>query len=160
MIRTALMIGFIGVTAAAAQDTYEVGQFDLTGDVPAGFNAGVASQHSDSITYDSLDGHAQLVVFGSLDLLGGIGPTREIARQGLIFDQSSITNKFADENFFIYSGVRNNGQIYFRYTRLGETCEGVRVMGSFVLSYDPAAAETYQPMTQPIIYALHIGACG
>ena len=161
MIRAALSFAAIWLAGAvSAEQFFEVDSFDVTGVLPDGFGTGAASMNFEGTVYDSLDGQAQLVVSGSLDMFDGVANSRELARQGLIFNRATITFKFSDAGAFAYSGLRETGEAYYLYSRFGQTCEGVPVIGTFVLAYAPDAEPIYGPMIEQLIAGLHIGACG
>ena len=73
---------------------------------------------------------------------------------------ATITDKSLEAEAVSYSGELDNGNAYYRYSRLGRTCEGNSVLGSFELSYPPSEAATYAPMVEILVQGFYIGACG
>lgn len=161
MIRAGLIAGLILASGSGHAETlFEIDRYDVTGVTSDLFGEPVVSTAGDGLTFMSTDAVATLSVFASLDVLGGFSVEREIARQGLIDAGSTITAKTVDTNSFSYSGMTAGGDAFFRYTRMGATCEGVAVFGSFEIIYGADAADIYSRTAEYMIEDFLIGACG
>lgn len=143
-----------------AQTAFEVDQYDFTGDLPDGFGPPDSSENANGARYRSLDGAAELLVFGGDDVFDGVAVALEITKSSAEERGDTILMSNHDEDSFLIVARLRNGGVYFRYTLSGQTCESVPVFGTVVLSYREDQAAIYEPMIGPLVTSLFIGACG
>lgn len=156
----ALALGLTGGGACAETFYYFNERFDVTAEIPVGYEAGHTATNGDGQEFLSPGGDIRVRVWGAHDILSSVAVEYDFALNSYRGRGDVIAYQWQDARGFEFSGLHRDGSGFYRRTLAGETCEGEPVMGSVQVDYASMDKVALGALIREIAESLHIGACG
>jgi hypothetical protein len=129
------------IIEGAIYNTYTNGRYGFTIDYPNQFDIGMPPANGDGLHFTSKDGKAELVAYGSNNVMD---ETAKSLYEAELADIKNVSYKFFKDNWFVLSWIEN-GTVYYE-----RTIVGAGSMNSFIFSCPEEQLDQYYDVIEHI----------